>query len=488
MVLPVGEAASDYLRGRCINPDLTSLRTQVQGAQQQVRHTPCTAFRRNAVVKVKDGDTLGAIAARLGLRLDRAFDLKVSSTGELASAVKIDPKDLKPAETVVAERVPVWTLFTVKTAQFPNREALVARFGEALGCRTTEPERCLLDKHVFILDAGPVRVAPPAPSPNPVAPGVNLLHGFGAVLAPLGGRLGAPAYAVFPGGSQLPQTQPPPPPAAAVAALIPAVISEVASGQWPYDVDLIKRTLEAAAQSGAPEPAVLGIADAGLARADGAPLSPDVFVDPPIEEDPPGTAAEDDNGDGVWNNPIGAGVTRPNQPRPDGDVGLCPQAVDYSAWTPAEREAASHGAIVASIAAGLPLRTAAPSISPFLPRIAFFRLIDRACDKQSAISAFPSGVSEGFDFLVQYSDIVNVSYLGPGDKSETMASTIGRKLQSEERLLIIPAGNDLAEDLDQEKFCPACIVASPSVYGLASRRVIVVGAADASLRRTSFYE
>jgi hypothetical protein len=461
--LPPQMSIANYLDRICTAPSGASVRAPTGTDRPLASFTPCLRSRRNVRVMVKEGDTLEGIATRLGLALTQAPSLRVAESASADETRPADPTRLRPGEYVVADQVPVWSPFTVNTSKVASRAALISLFAEAFGCAGQEAEVCLTRKRIFLLRMSPEatshRQSPRTLEVTPV-PGAHRIISSEILQA----------FAVTD----------------AVGASTAAASDGVLPRQWPYDADLISRTLVDATRQAPMQKALIGVADAGLGSSAGAPLPRSVFPDPPFEVEPPGQRFVDDNGNGYSDDFIGAGSQRPGEIEPGGDVALCPQPPPYETWDEGDRSAASHGAIAASLAVGLKLREAAPTLASAMPRIAFYRLVQRACEKGAALSAFPAEVATAFEYLVQADiDIINISYLGESNGGSTIAALIAPRLEHEERLLILPAGNDLPANLDEDAVCPACL-ADADRFGLAARRTIVVGAAESSLKRASF--
>jgi hypothetical protein len=261
-------------------------------------------------------------------------------------------------------------------------------------------------------------------------------------------------------------------------------LSAVAQGQWPYDVARVQKMLLAALSGASLRETIIGIADGGLRDSGGAPLPSQIFAAIEKNEDD----GIDDNGDGIIDNPIGFGTGRDDSGDVIGDVALCKEvpSPDFSLWDDDARLIASHGAIVASLAAGMRLLGTAPEVAPILPKIRFFRILANACDA-NRLTQDPDNYIKAMEYLTEHASIVNFSFMAVGNGGETFAQSVKNYIDStdEFELLIVPAGNDGPENLDEILPCPPCL-ANTVRWQATSQRVLVVGAATPDLRRANF--
>uniref|UniRef100_UPI0035CC282A S8/S53 family peptidase n=1 Tax=uncultured Sphingomonas sp. TaxID=158754 RepID=UPI0035CC282A len=256
------------------------------------------------------------------------------------------------------------------------------------------------------------------------------------------------------------------------------------SSRYTYDTD---RVLAALSSAGVPASGlgevVVGVADSGLAGAAGAPLPSDLFhrgMDK-VDETP-----EDDDQNDYNDDLVGAGPSRPGAEviaglLGDGDLRLCPTPNPaYHLWSPASLAKASHGSMVASIAAGLALRPDGKPPSPWLPRIAFFRLM-HMCEPGGEVEASPAAVVQGIQYLFRReATIVNLSYLEQSSTYGSQAAAIKEELAPwNNRYLVIAAGNKGSRLDHEDRSCLTCLANIDEVR----RQVFVVGAADRDLRR-----
>ncbi|MDX0116488.1 S8 family serine peptidase [Sinorhizobium meliloti] len=530
LVVREGEDFEATLREICDGKLPIRLDKQAKGVGWLVRYSPCLKWRPTLTKTVRPGHTLEALAKRYGLHPSAAQDLVVSPPRPAGKIL--------PGDRVTIPKIPDWTRFTSR-APWETREALVGRFAEPLGCGNESAEDCLLRLGVYLLDSdfsylvAPLRdsgdcigadclpssggrassdighgnhqagtiISAPALLPEPSNPG-ELPSALNPVLPPppfgseileppvTRGRPSAvsPALPVptFPPenlGPAIPEILGPPLESVLSASTFDIIPPAVARGQWPYDVERVQKMLLAALAGRSLQQTIIGIAEGGLRDSSGAPLPPQIFA--AIEEN--GVDGIDNNGDGVVDNSIGFGASRDEEGDVIGDVALCDDVPppDYSLWDHNSQLVASHGAMVASLAAGVRLLAADPKVAPVLPRIAFFRVLPNACEA-NRLGLESDNYIKAMEHLTEHASIVNFSFIAVGNGGLSFAQSVKDYIDSSPdfELLIVPAGNG-PEDLDAVFPCPPCL-ANTSRWQSTSRRVLVVGAATQELRRANF--
>jgi len=471
------------------SPDLLSIRTVKD--RFFARHVPCLRIARDQKVAVKDGNTLHSLAIRNGLSaswIDRFRIIRRENTGSPSAG------DLQIGDSVVIPQVPLWTDAIARRDRIATWRDLVSAFGRAFNC-PEDIEECLVRKGVTLLprgsyksdlpsrrpaslfgyrpsNGGPIRIAPPS---------------VAGTVRPLAGRV----------AERLPEAIAMSVEAAAVSAMtVPDIVSptavaespplRVASSQWPYDAELFALVLARAATHIRPGLRI-GVADGGLASAVGAPLPSDIFDPSAGEEttDTPEPDGQDDDGNRYVDDVLGAGVVRQVSPsnliKGDGDLRLCTGMAAFGQWESLARQKASHGSVVASLAAGLPLRRHFPQLGAYLPKVVFYRLLPDECSPGSEFEPAPGEINEAFTYLFDKSDIVNLSYKVADEYRTAFQAAARASIEGEGRLLVVSAGNDTG-NVFQNRVCPACL-AHPDVPANANvaKRTIVVGAASSDL-------
>jgi len=442
----------------------------------KVRLAPCVRFLPRAEVTARPGDTLEGIAVRSGLSPAAAEKMAVQKGGE-TDPEQIPPESLDVGDAVVVERLPRWTPIVARPGV--DRESFVRALAKRLSCDTTdikEAEACLVSRRVFLLDSQSPKQRPTNPTTSPGSPphdeGAALLsHGILRALLrkpPRGSSASLAANSAF--TSAAPVAAPPP------------GVAPVAPEQWPYDAKLLAALL-IAQQASIQAPAVIGVADGGLADAKGAPLPPSVFV---ASQEPDVSNGQDDDGNGYFDDAFGGGTWSADQPERSGDVSLCPLQTSFSTWGDVPRACASHGAVVSSVAAALRVRNADTQAAALLPRIAFFRMLTRACEELDGCGVEVGDMMTALEYFFLFRrgiDIVNVSYRINSARGQQFVAAAEGYLSRGERFLVLPAGNDEPGDLDQNPRCPACLA---NIHYAASRRTVnrtlVVGAATRRLQ------
>ncbi|TBG96049.1 S8 family serine peptidase [Rhizobium leguminosarum] len=523
VVVANGEDFEAVLRRICDGKLPVHLDKEAKDNGWLVSYSPCLKWRPTQTKTVRPGHTLEALAKRYGLHPSSVPDLVLSPH-------RPDGKIL-PGDQVTFPKIPDWTRFTSR-APWGRREELVSRFAERLGCGGESAEDCLLRLGVYLLDsdfsyliapfrdaedcigadclppsggrvlsddrAGTLPTPMPGPlvpvwlpsSPNPVRPAPTF--GPEILRAPVPSQLPSSLNPILPGPTSIPEI-----PGALIPNIVPVDATlaastldaeatlrpAVAGGQWPYDVERVQKMLLAALSGQPLQQTIIGIAEGGLRDSSGAPLPPGIFAT--IEEN--GADGIDNNGDGVIDNPIGFGAGRDDSGEVIGDVALCGDLPppDYSLWDNDSQLVASHGAMVASLAAGVRLLAAAPAVGAVLPRIAFFRVLPNACGA-NRLGLESDNYIKAMEHLTEQASIVNFSFIAVGNGGLSFAQSVKDYIDSSPdfELLIVPAGNG-PEDLDEVFPCPPCLANTARWQG-TSRRVLVVGAATPDLRRADF--
>ena len=244
--------------------------------------------------------------------------------------------------------------------------------------------------------------------------------------------------------------------------------SKVADEQWPYDKRRFIMLLAAAqteamiSRHAAIKPTTVGVMDVGLADSAGAPLPPSVFAPDPV-------AGDDDIG-----------------PRP---VAMCPSLDPGGVQALSVRdERFSHGAVTASLVAGLDLKGAPFLTSSVLPRVLFYSIFGPSspCPPQDAPSSNFVTEGDAFNRLSQVSTVINSSWADTTNDGQ-VATSMRDTLASKSVILVTSAG-DYGDNLDLQDggHCPACIrIAGSSMHNdSAALRTIVVGSAGPELARS----
>ncbi len=508
-------SAPDLLKSLCgegAPSDFQEILEQVDGKEAPaVRFLPCLRQRANVQVTVRTGDSLEAIAVRLGLRQSSSslLTVKRDSTALPAAAV------LMPGDVATAKSVPGWTSFTGRPDLLKSRADLIAAIAKELGCPSADEETCLHSRGILVLSPKPQPPAPQAAVPvsDPVIPAsatiplqqfasgdsVSALKDFWtsakaakafdktlmsssglqtlasvAEVEPSNDKQAGTPGTVDPAGSTLPGSSAP-------AVTYPASLSasdlasaQVAPSQWPEDQDLIARILLKSSQLSPMRDAVLTVADNGLAGASGDPFKREVFV-----------TKLDDAGQDIPDAVIGAGIARTSDDDTlIGDVALCPAPMpDFASWEGKRLQKASHGTVVTSLASALSLRTRNPAVAGALPRIQFFRVAANACsdstgeDERAAIDALEFAQNSSVRVL-------NLSALVDGAEGTSFADRFDHlALYPPVPLLVLPAGNS-GENVDEASSCPLCL--GSLSHGPVAKNVLVVGAAGRDLRVKSY--
>jgi hypothetical protein len=474
------------------------------GAVPVVQFTPCLQTRREVRTKVTPNTSLEAIAVQLGLGPAQRLALEVEPDPRSGRKGPIAPTKLMPGDTVVARNVPAWTPFTPKAEVAASRDRIVRRFALALGCGDADPEHCLTNNDVFVrLDvvAPPSRpVAGPAPSvadpmPTPAAPIAQpavtasppvpkkpwwrrlRLWPFGpraAALGPVGtAHVEARLAFLLQADTTTPPSVPPPAPPS------PPRLS-VAADQWPYEGPTVARLLAEFVQKKGLDATTIGVADTGLGSWIGAPLPDSVFADWEARSAPKPNDGDDQDGDFIADDIVGAGAPRnPGETDDIGDVSLCP--APPPTLLASRSEDTGHGVAVASIASAYGLRQQHPEIAAQLPRVLFYRLVGSQCADDTASQVGDAQMAASLRFLLPKAQIYSLSWMGPGTRADDFASAV-RSLNPYQRKLILIAAGNRPRNLDgANPDCPACL---GTIYSGDTRELVVlVGAATRTLER-----
>ncbi len=266
----------------------------------------------------------------------------------------------------------------------------------------------------------------------------------------------------------------------------------MAKKQWPYDVELLAEILKDV-KGRLDGKTVIGIADGGLADATGGPLAVVMFAPSPEklkkdgEREPVADPADRDE-NGYLDDFYGAGISRgKDEDKGTGHLGLCRDIQPpFASWN--NILPASHGTVVASIAAALGVRKTVGNDS-LLPPLTFFRMLRNACQPSDTLGVGAGAFQIAFDYLEDRgARIVNFSYKIDNDEGESFSLQMKKRLLLRDQiLLVLPAGNANAGaggNLDEMPLCPACLGHdAASRGGDAAARTLVVGAANRDLTR-----
>lgn len=430
---------------RCGSSAASRVETEPMSEQSvKIRFAPCLRFVRNARISVERGDTLEGIAVRNGLAPSAASTLQVSPGGTQAFGAIRKTDELHVGDVVVVPQLPLWTDLRAKQGTVTNRNSFVDAIAAAVDCPRENAESCLVRRGVLILERG------------------TSGGGQNAKPSPWGGqgRIGVD-------GDQPVTTK----------------SISVAPGQWPYDAELLAAILADAAES-ITYKTVIGIADGGLATPNGSPLPVSVF-DAAREELPEPDNQDDDDNQFV-DDLVGGGVIRAGELLPSGDVSLCSLAQPtFAKWSAGPLRQASHGAVVASVASALSVRHVRPDVDARLPKIAFFRMLENACQEDASFRVGDGEMVTAFDYLERRSNIVNISYIVESTGSPMFVNAVKATLAYGDKLLVLAAGNDTPGDLDENPVCPPCL-GSSEIDTRTANRTLVVGAATRQLVKAPY--
>lgn len=459
-----GQTPEAYLAGICgyARPDWRL--AEDDQSRQTILHAPCLLADKDVEVQVRRGDSIPAIGMHIGILEGALGTLRVvrESGFKAGGASEVHPED-----RLIVPDYPAWTPIASTSDIAPDRPSVMKALAGALACNDTEtPDECLTRFRVGVIDDTPKPIAPPRPRPK-ASTGED--HDVAAWIAPSAQDVapGAGAGAGAGAGEPVPGK----PPEAGV---------QVAKGQWPYDPARIQRLL-AGSGAGAYPRQTIAVIDVGLGSSDGLPLPPETFA----PADPGASNALRRFGDGVPFRNTGAS-----------SVGICEGALSSptpEALSDAElAENYSHGAVTSSLATGLAFRRARSGVIPaeILPKLLFVRLHGDPCPPSGRARANPSDVIRAVQLISDRVEIVNLSFQDDGAESSGLPDALMNAIRGSEKVLVVAAGNDAAEDLMMSpgQFCPACLAnpqyekGSPAI----ARRVLAVGAATPSLEVESF--
>lgn len=506
VVIPAGQTAEEYLAQVCGGHSPAYEVAEAGTSATKVRAAPCARIKQNLQIEVTAGDTLEGLAVRNGLPRTAAAHLKVIPSGE-SKARPTKPENLKIGDLVVIPEAPLWTHVVMNPEVVADRAALVSALASSLKCRTEDPEACLAEREVTVLDRATVR-KPDEFEPQP-AQQIQLLKFLSNVTSDVLAEIRAmeePSRAAVAletiAPAPLPPSPPPPPEPVALIPPVPAppsttapVSISVAPEQWPYDVGLLAAILKDAANAGHIKTSTtIGVADVGLGDFLGSPLPVTLFdIGTEKLQEEEGHLEPDgaDNDANMYVDDIfGAGVprVRDGELMGTGDLGLCKaEQPPFATWTPEPLSQASHGVAVSSVAAALGLRKTAPQVADALPKLVFFRMLESACAQDARFNVAEAELVTAFEYLKTRTNIINISYIVDNTSGKRFASEIKDILPHHDVLLVLPAGNDTPGDLDDHGNCPACLGNdSTNRGGTAAKRSLVVGAATRDLRRAPF--
>lgn len=501
-----GQSGEDMVREHC-GAAAAALMTDIRTGTDEtgwptVTHPACLRIAAARTVTIKQPTSIARLLAQRELtRGDLPYlpVIKGSGTGSRQSADSLLPQD-----QVIIPQFATWTNLVLRGSD-KGKQALIDAVAQALECGQ-EVAVCLSRHKVHVLErSGPdhpseqatTSAAPPAsPVPEPSAPPAK----SGASM-PLS-RRGEPFSVIRPaarlylanatksviwlqGAVAQSSGQKP------VAPSVPREDGGVDPEQWPYDSRRIALLLTDPRFRMPLSPPAIGVADIGLASADGGPLKTAMFQ---VKGD------DDDDTSSISNDRYGAGFSLAangidQSDTLDGDLRLCdmPLPPDFSTWDGQSAMQARHGAVVGTVAAALPIREAMARLpSPMadadaiMPKLVFFRTLGpRICTNQAWRLPREREVSKAIFYLFGRTDIVNLSSdLGEMGPSSDFSS-INDVLSMPEigRVLTVPAGNaQTPAGIDYYEGCPICLITKNS----ALLHLLIVGAAERSLARASY--
>jgi hypothetical protein len=249
----------------------------------------------------------------------------------------------------------------------------------------------------------------------------------------------------------------------------------VAADQWPYDVNLLAAIFQNL-HAPFPNGGNVGVADLGLADANGGPLPDDLFDH------------SQDQRPGYDQDVIGAGVKRSVIDfAATGDVSLCAGAVQpaFSAWDPDPFKLASHASVTVSLAGALRLRQRYPAVGQRLPHVVFFRMLPNVCNPKSSFEPGEGAMAPAFTYLAQRTDVIAISLMSTSDPLTSFVTLMQANLAYNEQLLILPSGDDVPGDLDKNPFSPQLLGSNETDVRTANR-TIVVGSATRELTKAGY--
>ena len=445
-----GQDAQLALASACGNPPppLMGLRTQAtkNGIDSYALAAPCVRRLHNVVAIAREGDTLEAIAVRLGMRPSSARSLRVRQ--DKSSTVRQTAR-LSKGDRVIAALAPDWSTFVPRQGTVRTRSELVKEIALAMKCGAEHDEACLLRRSVFVT-----------------------ARSFGKT-ASVQSRIAAE------------ESQPEPSPTSPDVSSGPDILSAVAQSQWPYDVELVRILLKEAVDGEGLRRALIGVVDNGLGSRDGAPLNTKLFAS--TYEAPPSDDADDDDNN-IVDDLIGAGAARSdNGEIRTGDLALCgDQPIpDFTRWDQNGRESASHGSVVASIATGQGLRSNETAAA--LPQLLFYRAVRNGCTAESGLQFNENDIIDAAEYLLFYDiKVLNMSIAEQPGNSTNLARQLANTLVAPNAPMLVAAAGNFTGNLDERFYCPACL-GNPERYpNVPRQRIIVVGAADRTLKKPDY--
>lgn len=464
--LPEGENAERFVGELCgfARPAWTYAGQDPTGRTIEI--APCLLAEKQVEIPVRRGDSTPAIGMHIGLLEGSLGTLRVRRTSGKSGKGLVD---LHQDDRVIVPEYPLWTPIAVPAAKAPDRTALMVALAEGLPCNDTESaDDCLARFRVGVIDDTPKPIAPRPPRVNAAAIGerpdtvARSVSDGPAVTV----RDEAVALAQGPRGAA---------PTPTIAAGSP-----VATGQWPLDPVRVQRLLAGTGAGGHPRRPV-AVIDVGLQTGAGDPLPEDTFA----RADPEASDLLRRFGDGVPFAQTGASSVSICE---DGLAGPAAGVLDDEAL----REEFSHGAVTSSIATGYAFRKARAGAIPaeILPQLLFVRLYGGPCPPAGMPAAKPSDVIRAVQKVSGQVDIINLSYQDDGGESSGLPDALMNAIRASQKVLVVPAGNDGAEDLGASvgQFCPACLANPLYEKGgpAIARRVLAVGAATSLLEVEHF--
>lgn len=483
--IKAGEDVATFLQQRCggaVAPVIADI-TILTNGKQRVSHTACARVGGSRTVTVEPGLTLEGIAARWGLRPDKVSRMKIRAGSGNPNRSSIRPTALLPGDEVLIPQTSLWTEIRLKRGESIGRDGLLSAIADALGCTD---EECVRRMGVLLLQQGSPVEKPPRATTEEDASMIEYSSDREWLVSDVSATLSHPretdsfvawayvsASATFDISPPALSPVPPPPPATA----------DVASDQWPYDAIRVASVLRK--DRDLLRIVTLGVADGGLRAPAGDPLPLDILARNSGEID--GGEVDDDDDQNLYVDDFyGAGLRRSDDATlatdmlGTGNLDLCPSQPDFATWSPQAQLLASHGSVVSSIAAGWPLRNGDPPLK--LPHIQFYRMVTEQCGPDSTFKVQDGDINKALRYLFgQKAEVVNLSYkIAIRGSNADLKAAAAAELSGDTRMLVVAAGNDDPDDLDEGNLCPACL-GSPLAENL-SRRVLVIGSAERSLK------
>ncbi len=500
--VPKGEDVASYLQRRCggkVPPKIVKV-SDLPSGKHRVEHSACARFGGGRTVVVEAGLTLEGIAARWGLRADKVGLFKIRSGPANPGRSGITAATMLPGDEVFVPQTSLWSEIQLKAELPIGRSGLRSAIADALGC-VGDQGACLRGKGVLLLNQGQEVERPEATSASR-----SPIDGSGSSMderaIPIERLQPLRNFAMIATTSQLMNSQY----AAAAASLettatagnlasnlddamassVDVDDAPVAPDQWPYDKARIAAILKQ--DRDLVRFVKIGVADGGLGSSTGFPLPPSLLA-PNAGELDEGATDDDDDDNQYVDDFYGAGLRRSDDTTlatdmlGTGKLDLCPVETDFASWPASSLLRASHGAVVSSIAIGWPLLGPNPDAWPKLPRIQFYRMVTRQCGPESRFEVQGSEINKAIRYLFgQKVDVVNLSYkTAIRGENRDLRDAARAELNNDDRMLVVSAGNDDPDDLDDGRLCPACL-GSPIAGEYLPKRVLVVGSAERTLR------